>query len=143
MVYACRSVVRMPTLQQLKSRAQTLRRETYALSIALRDPRTPWYAKALIAFVLAYALSPIDLIPDFIPVIGFIDDLIIVPAGIRLALKMIPSNVLANARQTATQNQIQVSALGLIGMITILLLWILLAACLIWRLYLLLSKIKG
>jgi len=131
------------TLQKLKSRARALKLEMQALIIAWRDPRTPWVAKALIAFVLAYALSPIDLIPDFIPVLGYLDDLLIVPAGIALALKMIPAEVINDARQTAAQNQTPIPTLGKIGMIAIILIWILVAAWLIWRLYLLLSTIKG
>ena len=69
-------------LEKLKSRAQTLQADAHALLIAFRDPRTPWAARGLIALVAAYALSPIDLIPDFIPVLGYLDDLILVPAGI-------------------------------------------------------------
>ena len=85
-------------LEKLKSRAAQLKAEIRALSIAFRDARTPWYAKALIGFILAYALSPIDLIPDFIPVLGFLDDLLIVSGGMALALKMIPAEVLSEAR---------------------------------------------
>lgn len=85
----------------LKNRARTLKREAYVLYIAARDPRVPWYAKVFIGLVLAYAFSPIDLIPDFIPVLGYLDDLIVVPLGIALALKMIPPQVMADARQRA------------------------------------------
>ncbi|HUI87102.1 MAG TPA: hypothetical protein VLX61_00125 [Anaerolineales bacterium] len=123
----------------MKSRAQTSRLEMHALSIALHDPRTPWQAKALIGFVLAHALSPIDLIP----VLGHLDGILIVPAGIALALGMIPADVINDARNKAAKNEAKPSMLGMIGMMLILLIWILLAAGLIWRLYLLLSKIKG
>jgi uncharacterized membrane protein YkvA (DUF1232 family) len=88
-------------LQSLKARARFLKRETYALYLAVRDPRTPWYAKAVAGAVVAYALSPLDLIPDFIPVIGFLDDLILVPLGIALALKLIPALVMSECRQRA------------------------------------------
>lgn len=88
-------------LEQFKARAKSLRREIYALYLAARDPRTPWYAKAVIACVVAYALSPIDLIPDFIPVLGYLDDLLLLPLGIYLALKLIPEEVLADARRLA------------------------------------------
>lgn len=71
------------------------------MSLAARDPRTPWHAKLVIAIVVAYALSPIDLIPDFIPVLGYLDDLLLLPLGIFLALKLIPTAVLADARQAA------------------------------------------
>jgi len=73
------------------------------LYLAARDPRTPWYAKAMIACVVAYALSPIDLIPDFIPVLGYLDDLVLLPLGIYLALKLIPTEVLIDARRRATE----------------------------------------
>lgn len=69
--------------------------------LAARDPRTPWHAKLVIVIVVAYALSPIDLIPDFIPVLGYLDDLLLLPLGIFLALKLIPTAVLADARQSA------------------------------------------
>ena len=90
-------------LQRLKAHAKALKTEIHALMIATRDPRTPWFAKALTFMVVAYALSPIDLIPDFIPVLGYLDDLILLPLGIMLAVRLIPPNVLAEARQTATQ----------------------------------------
>ncbi len=91
----------MTFLQTLKARASELKRETYVLYLAVRDPRTPWYARAIAAAVVAYALSPIDLIPDFIPVIGYLDDLIVVPLGIALALKLVPANVMADCRSQA------------------------------------------
>jgi uncharacterized membrane protein YkvA (DUF1232 family) len=81
--------------------ARTIRREGTALYIAVRDPCMPWYARALGAAVVAYALSPIDLIPDFIPVIGQIDDLLIVPLGMWLAVRLIPVEVIADARAAA------------------------------------------
>ena len=80
-----------------------LKRETHALYIAARDPRTPWYAKLVIVVVVAYALSPIDFIPDFIPVLGYLDDLLLLPLGIILALKLTPVAVLVDARQAAQQ----------------------------------------
>lgn len=86
---------------QLKQRARQLKAETYALYLAYRDPRVPWYAKVVVACVVAYALSPIDLIPDFVPILGYLDDLIIVPAGIRLALRLIPIEVMQECRERA------------------------------------------
>ena len=68
-------------LDKLKARARALKKEVYAVYLAARDPRTPWYAKGLILLIVAYALSPIDLIPDFIPVLGYLDDLILIPVG--------------------------------------------------------------
>ena len=91
------------TIAQIKSAAERLRNETHALYLAARDPRTPWHAKLVIAVVVAYALSPIDLIPDFIPVLGYLDDLLLLPLGIFLALKLIPTAVLADARHAAQQ----------------------------------------
>jgi len=90
--------VKRDTLRRWKDRARQLRTETYALYLAYRDPRVPWYARALAACVVAYAFSPIDLIPDPIPVLGYLDDLILVPLGVVLALKLIPSNVMAECR---------------------------------------------
>ncbi len=77
-----------------KTGAKRLRSEIHALCLAARDPRTPWYAKALAAFIIGYVLSPVDLIPDFIPVIGYLDDLIIVPAGITILIKIMPKEIL-------------------------------------------------
>ena len=94
-------------LENLKRRARLLKGETYGLYLAARDPRTPWYAKLLVAGIVAYALSPIDLIPDFIPVLGYLDDLVLIPLGILLALKLIPPQVMAECRaraQTAMRN---------------------------------------
>jgi len=85
----------------LLQRARARRQETLALYFALRDPRVPWYARLLAAGVVAYALSPIDLIPDFIPVLGYLDDLVVVPLGIALALRLIPPEVMAEARYRA------------------------------------------
>ena len=82
----------------IKEKAGALKRETTALWFALRDPRTPWLARAVGALVVAYALSPIDLIPDFIPVIGLLDDLILLPLGIALCIRLIPAAVWADAR---------------------------------------------
>ena len=90
-------------LEKLKARAKSLKGEVYAIYLAARDPRTPWYAKAMIAFIVAYALSPIDLIPDFIPVLGYLDDLLLLPMGIYLALKLIPEEVLIDARCRASE----------------------------------------
>jgi uncharacterized membrane protein YkvA (DUF1232 family) len=89
--------------ERLKATAARLSRELCALYLAARDPRTPWYAKAFVACVVAYALSPIDLIPDFIPVLGYVDDLVLLPLGIYLALRMIPQPVLEESRRRAAR----------------------------------------
>ena len=84
-----------------KKQARALKIQTLALYYAYRDPRTPWYARLFTGFIVAYAFSPIDLIPDFIPVLGYLDDLLIVPLGVLLALKMIPAQVMADCRAKA------------------------------------------
>ena len=88
-------------IEHLKKRANSLKRETYALYLAYSDPRVPWYAKVVCACIVGYVLSPIDLIPDFIPVLGYLDDLIIVPAGLTLAIKLIPEEVMSECRSKA------------------------------------------
>jgi uncharacterized membrane protein YkvA (DUF1232 family) len=90
-------------LDSWKQRAGRLRRETYALYLAYRDPRVPWHAKVFAAAVVAYAFSPLDLIPDFIPVLGYLDDLVLVPLGIALAIKMIPAGIMADSRVRADE----------------------------------------
>ena len=85
-------------LERWKREVKRLRIETYALYLAYRDPRVPWYAKAVTAIVVGYAFSPIDLIPDFIPVLGYLDDLVLVPLGIALALRLIPPGILDEYR---------------------------------------------
>jgi uncharacterized membrane protein YkvA (DUF1232 family) len=99
--------MKVPFVEKLKQRALLLKAETYGLYLAARDPRVPWYAKLLVAGIVAYALSPIDLIPDFIPVLGYLDDLVLIPFGILLALKLIPPQIMAECRaraQTAMQS---------------------------------------
>jgi uncharacterized membrane protein YkvA (DUF1232 family) len=88
----------MKNVKDLKLWAKAIKREAVALYIACRDPRTPLPAKIIAGFVVAYIFSPIDLIPDFIPVIGYLDDLLLVPMGIWLAKKLIPLEVMADAR---------------------------------------------
>lgn len=86
---------------RLRAWADAITRDVHALYLARRDPRVPWYAKALAIVVAGYALSPIDLIPDFIPVIGYLDDLVLVPLGISLVVRLIPPDVMAEYRQMA------------------------------------------
>jgi uncharacterized membrane protein YkvA (DUF1232 family) len=90
-------------MPDLKGWARTLRRDVHALYLAGRDPRVAWYAKALAVIVAGYALSPIDLIPDFIPVLGYLDDVILVPLGILLAIRLIPPAILAEHRSAAAR----------------------------------------
>ena len=88
---------------KLKTKAKQMKGEMYTLFLAYRHPATQWYAKVFAAVVVAYAFSPIDLIPDFIPILGYLDDLILVPLGITLAIKMIPHEALIAARQKVLQ----------------------------------------
>jgi uncharacterized membrane protein YkvA (DUF1232 family) len=88
-------------IESWKAKAKQLKNEVHALYLASKEPRTPWFAKVLAALIIGYALSPIDLIPDFIPVLGYLDDLIIVPAGIALLLRMIPKEVMDECREKA------------------------------------------
>ena len=88
-------------LDTLRRRARALKVETLALYHVARDPRVPWYARLFIGMVVAYALSPIDLIPDFVPILGYLDDLVLVPLGIALALRMVPPLVLDDCRARA------------------------------------------
>src|SRR6266487_1279864 len=92
-------------LDKLKNWSRIIKRDVHALFLAGRDPRVPWYAKALAVAVAGYALSPIDLIPDFIPVLGYLDDLIIVPFGILLVVRLIPSEIMAEHRELAEAAQ--------------------------------------
>lgn len=118
-----------PTLlQRWQERLHTLKKEVYALYLAYRDPRTPWYAKAFAALVVAYAFSPIDLIPDPIPILGYLDDLILVPLGLALALRMIPPAVMNDARTQAETTLCEGNPVSLIGAVIVAAIWIALAA---------------
>ena len=124
-------------MESLKQKARSLKNEIYILYLAYQDPRVPWYAKALMLVIVAYFLSPIDLIPDFIPVLGYFDDLIIVPAGIFLALKMIPKDVMEDCRRKAKSEPIAGKAKW-IATLVIILVWLLVLyflARLIWQLF--------
>ena len=107
-----------------KQKARQLKEEVYALYLAARDPRTPWYARALAVLVAGYAFSPIDLIPDFIPLLGYLDDLLLVPLGVGLAIRLIPAEVLEEKRQlvrTAGEGQKPVSRTAAV---VIILVWL-------------------
>lgn len=86
-----------------KRQAKLLRIKIYAIYFAYKDPRVPWYAKAFAACIVAYAFSPIDLIPDFIPILGYLDDIVLIPLGITLALKMIPTAVIKECEEKAQE----------------------------------------
>jgi len=118
-------------LDKFKRATQALKADTYALYLAYRDPRTPWYAKVWAALVVAYAFSPIDLIPDFIPVLGYLDDLLLVPLGVFLAIKLIPEDVMATSRKKAQEDHEK--PVNWWSGILIILLWVILAGVgIIW-----------
>jgi len=110
-------------LEKLKFRARALKNEVFAVYLAAKDPRTPWYAKALIFLVVAHTFSPIDLIPDFIPILGYLDDLIITPLGLALAIRLIPVEVLEEARERVAGSSVERSV-RIVGALVIVLVWI-------------------
>jgi uncharacterized membrane protein YkvA (DUF1232 family) len=99
--------------------ARGLKRDVVALWLAARDPRVPWYAKAVAATVAAYALSPIDLIPDVVPVLGYLDDLILVPLGLWIAIRLISPGIMSELRERAEQQSRPLSRAGLVIVVTI------------------------
>jgi uncharacterized membrane protein YkvA (DUF1232 family) len=119
-------------LSRWRERVGALEADTYALYLASRDPRVPWPAKALAAVTVAYALSPIDLIPDFIPVLGYLDDLVLVPLGLALAIRLVPPSVLAEHRAEAARRFAHGGPRNRAGAILVVLLWLLAAAWLAW-----------
>jgi len=118
-------------IENLKTKAKALKTDTFALYFAYKDPRTPWYAKVLTIIVVGYAFSPIDLIPDFIPIIGYLDDLILVPAGIFLCLKLIPKDVIDECREKAKQELSKKKPVNKIAAVIIILIWLLVAFLLV------------
>lgn len=110
-----------------KRKARELKALSLAMVYAYRDPRTPWYAKVAAALVAAYAFSPIDLIPDFIPVLGYLDDLVIVPLGVFLSLRLIPPAVMAECRLQAEQRVDDPAPAYRIMGIVVVAMWIIIA----------------
>jgi uncharacterized membrane protein YkvA (DUF1232 family) len=117
-----------------KRSARALKREVYALYLATRDPRVPWYAKALAACVVAYAFSPIDLIPDPVPILGYLDDLVLLPLGVLAVRRMIPPAVLAECRARAEETIRQGKPVSWTAAAVIVGLWIAAAALCVWAL---------
>lgn len=117
----------------LKDWSRTIKRDAIAVYFAARDPRTPWYAKALALCVAGYALSPIDLIPDFIPVLGYLDDLILVPLGILAVVWLVPANVMTESREAAARiAERPVSRAAAVVMVVV---WVLSVALCAWLVY--------
>src|SRR5205085_6558079 len=115
-------------IDSLKKWARQLKLEVAALYLCYRDPRVPWYARLFAGAVVAYAFSPIDLIPDFIPVLGLLDDLLLVPLGVWLALKMIPAEVLSDSRARAAEELRNGKPVNRAAAFVIVAVWLLLAA---------------
>lgn len=116
-------------VRRWQRRARLLKSEVHALYLAYRDPRVPLPAKLLAVLVAGYAMSPVDLIPDFVPVLGYLDDLVLLPLGIALAVHLIPPDVLGECRKKAREERIPVSR---VAAAAVILLWALLAALAIW-----------
>jgi uncharacterized membrane protein YkvA (DUF1232 family) len=122
-------------IDRLKKLSNRMKQEVAVLGVVYKDPRTPWYARALIFFIIAYSLSPIDLIPDFIPVLGYLDDLVIIPLGIALAIRLIPRNVFAEAREKVATQPLthQISGWWFAGLV--ILIWLLILGGLVYFVY--------
>lgn len=123
---AGRQEYKMTLMKALRAWARTLKRDVLALWLAARDPRTPWWIKGLALAVAAYAFSPVDLIPDFIPVLGYVDDLLLVPLGIWLVVRLMPADLMAELRLAAAGYQRR--PVSCIAGLVIILIWIAAAA---------------
>ena len=122
----------MRFVERLKRWARRLKVEVHALYLAYKDPRVPWYARVFAAVVVGYAFSPIDLIPDPIPVLGYLDDLILIPLGVALAIRMIPPQVLAECREEARETTDR--PVSRVAAVVVVAIWIALAALAVWLL---------
>ena len=118
---------------RIKRWARALKRDAHALYLSSSDPRVPWYAKALAVAVAAYAFSPIDLIPDFVPVLGYVDDLIILPLAISLVVKLIPPHVIEEHRATAIAAEGR--SAGRVAAVIVIGIWLLVAAWGVWLMF--------
>jgi len=123
----------MSLFEKIKQYARHLKSEIFVLYFVARDHRTPWYVKLLVASIVAYAFSPIDLIPDFVPILGYLDDLILLPLGIALAIRLIPDLVLNDCRTRAAESIKNEKPVNWIAGAVIIMIWLLLAAvCILW-----------
>jgi len=130
----------MNLIQQFKHHVQKLKLDAYALYFAVRDGRTPWLAKILAGTIVAYALSPIDLIPDFIPILGYLDDLLLVPLGVWLAIRLIPQAVLTDCRAKVAELDSAENPRSLAGAVLIVLVWLALS---LWLAHWIFQRIFG
>lgn len=112
--------------------ARGLKREVFALYLAYRDPRVPWYARLFVGVVVAYAFSPIDLIPDPIPVLGYLDDLVLIPLGIAIAINLIPAQVLSESRAESARAMAAGKPVNRVAAAVIVAIWLTLAALVAW-----------
>jgi len=112
-------------VERWKDQVKWIKVETYALYLAYKDPRVPWYAKVFTAMIVGYAFSPIDLIPDFIPIIGYLDDFVFIPLGVLLALKMIPEPVMVEYRVKVVEKMSQEGYQNWVAGVVIIIVWIL------------------
>lgn len=117
----------MEKINKLKQKAKQLKTEAYSLYLAYKDPRVPWYGKLFIALVVAHTFSPVDLIPDFVPVLGYLDDLIIIPLGIALAVRMVPKEVLDECRLKTKDTMNQKKPKSWLGPAIVIGIWLLIA----------------
>jgi uncharacterized membrane protein YkvA (DUF1232 family) len=115
-----------------KERARLLKREALTLYLVCRHPDVPWYAKALALAVAGYALSPIDLIPDFIPVLGYLDDMVLIPLGIMLVIRLVPADAAAECRARAEDALERAAHAGKIAAAVVVAVWLLTAALILW-----------
>lgn len=127
-------------IERIKAWAERLEKEVWALYYAYSDPRTPWFARIFSGLVIAYAISPIDLIPDFIPIIGYLDDALIVPLGIWLAIKMIPSQVMSEARTKALAMPPEILADRRKSLLLIISIWVVIILVIALILFLIVGK---
>lgn len=109
-----------------KERSARLKTETYALYLAARHPGTPWYVKVLAVAIVGYALSPIDIIPDFIPVLGLLDDMIIVPVGLAICIKMVPRDVMKECRKSAAGAVVGSARAARVAAVVVIVVWLIL-----------------
>ena len=123
----------MTVLASFKARAAELKREVLAIYLAAKHPRTPWYSKLVVVAIVAYVLSPIDLIPDFIPVLGLLDEIILLPFALLLVVKLVPPEVMAECRARALEGRPGGTTLGRLGAALVLLVWLgLIVLALMW-----------
>lgn len=120
-------------------RAKLLKRDVYTLYFALKDPRTPWYARVWISIVVIYAFSPIDLIPDMVPVFGYLDELVLIPLAVSLAIKMMPLHLLSECRDKASR--LETRPVSRLGALVIVVLWLLVGVWILKRILTAIARI--